>query len=79
MMSWYSGGAGPRGSALTPAEMNDLRRTGDAKQRESIIDILNRAKLIFSVNDLLVLAQPDLRDSNLQGGTKVMPPLDFGT
>jgi hypothetical protein len=55
----------PRGKKLTPDERNDLRQKSDKEQQEKILEVLNRAKVQFSEDDFIVLAQPTFDDPDL--------------
>jgi hypothetical protein len=55
----------PRGKTLTLDQKDQLRQQSDVKQRGMILDVLNRARVAFSEDDLLVLAQPTFDDPDL--------------
>jgi hypothetical protein len=55
----------PAGKTVSLEKKNKCRQEADDKQRQLILDVLNRARLNFSPRDLLVLAQPDLNDPEL--------------
>jgi hypothetical protein len=54
-----------RGTKPSLTERNQMRQHSDTDQRVRILEVLNRAGILFSDQDLLVLAQPTFDDRDL--------------
>jgi hypothetical protein len=55
----------PQGRRFSLDEKNALRQQADRRQRQLILEVLNRARLKFCQRDLLVLGQPDFDEPEL--------------